>query len=197
MQIVTSELPREVRLFVWKRDEFRCRECGVGVGRRGCKPQTHHIVPRANGGSDDPENLITLCFPCHATKVGHLQMLGQAPPELLTDFVKYWTWDLATNLLGWAEAMDPRKFPVQAIRENLLVWRRYLDLILAHADQVIEDRSAHVVSGEFEIDDGPVRPVDRVLLGVERSWFADLVSKYLDGEIVEAKRQWRTQLRDE
>jgi hypothetical protein len=25
----------------------------------------HHLVPRANGGSEEPENLVTLCAECH------------------------------------------------------------------------------------------------------------------------------------
>jgi hypothetical protein len=28
--------------------------------------EEHHIVPRRHGGSDDPENLVTLCANCHS-----------------------------------------------------------------------------------------------------------------------------------
>jgi len=28
--------------------------------------QSHHIVPRRHGGSDDSENIVTLCANCHA-----------------------------------------------------------------------------------------------------------------------------------
>lgn len=27
--------------------------------------QTHHVVPRRHGGTDNPENLVTLCASCH------------------------------------------------------------------------------------------------------------------------------------
>ena len=87
MDTPESAIPREVQLFVWRRDQFRCGECGVAVGgRHGCKPQTHHMVPKAAGGTDDPSNLITLCFPCHATKPspGHLQLLDIEFLELRT-----------------------------------------------------------------------------------------------------------------
>lgn len=182
---------------VWRRDHFRCQECGVAVGGRGCKPQTHHIVPREAGGTDDPANLVTLCFPCHATKAsfGHRQLLAEMPPELLTDFIKHWTWDLATNLLGAAEAMDPRQFPAQAVLANLHTWRRYLDLIISEAERVEEERSIHVRDGDqLELMGGDSRGLPAVLLGVEKAWFADVMQRYLDGEIAESKRQWRTAL---
>lgn len=46
-----------------ERDEFTCRKCG----REGDSQQlhAHHIHPEAAGGSDDLENLVTLCGHCH------------------------------------------------------------------------------------------------------------------------------------
>ena len=46
--------------------------------------EEHHIIPRRHGGSDDPENLVTLCANCH-TAVEKLyddnvfRQLGAAP----------------------------------------------------------------------------------------------------------------------
>jgi len=34
--------------------------------------QHHHLVPRANGGTDDETNLITLCVGCHGKAHGHV-----------------------------------------------------------------------------------------------------------------------------
>lgn len=39
-----------------------CFICGEDSQER---LQTHHIVPRRYGGSDNPENLVTLCAGCH------------------------------------------------------------------------------------------------------------------------------------
>lgn len=72
------------------RDQFKCRFCNdgrVGTGPDGTiwrsesrgesssdKPKqeiagrylvVHHIVPRSNGGRNELENLITLCYKCH------------------------------------------------------------------------------------------------------------------------------------
>ena len=46
---------------ILKRDRYRC----VGCGNTRLL-QVHHIIPVSAGGSDDPSNLITLCFDCHA-----------------------------------------------------------------------------------------------------------------------------------
>lgn len=82
------ETKRRIRL----RDKFRCGLCPAGGstaldgaevwrrrdGRTLKRPpgkstqataarrlEVHHVVPRANGGSNDPANLITLCPACH------------------------------------------------------------------------------------------------------------------------------------
>lgn len=55
---------RELRKACLQRDHYKCYRCekksysGKGLG-------THHILPRALGGSDDITNLITLCHKCH------------------------------------------------------------------------------------------------------------------------------------
>ena len=48
---------------VLHRDGYTCQCC---KGRRkDAKLEVHHIVYRSNGGSDDADNLITLCHTCH------------------------------------------------------------------------------------------------------------------------------------
>jgi len=83
----TSEM---VRRLVWdrmkaavlRRDRYCCQECGEDFGKRRRKVfdrslrrgrggycweslEVHHIIPRAQGGSDHPGNLKTLCPACH------------------------------------------------------------------------------------------------------------------------------------
>lgn len=46
---------------VLSRDNYTCKCCKSKKGTM----EVHHIVYRSNGGSDDAENLVTLCEKCH------------------------------------------------------------------------------------------------------------------------------------
>jgi len=51
-----------------ERDDNRCRRCGTSedeLRKVGSHLTVHHIVPRKEGGSNWPSNLITLCIICH------------------------------------------------------------------------------------------------------------------------------------
>ena len=50
-----------VKAFILDRDGFTCQHCKTKKG----KLHVHHIIFRSNGGTDSPENLITLCEGCH------------------------------------------------------------------------------------------------------------------------------------
>lgn len=45
------------------RDNYTCQYCRGK--HKDSKLETHHIIYKSNGGSDDAENLITLCHTCH------------------------------------------------------------------------------------------------------------------------------------
>lgn len=55
-------ISEETKHRVWCRDAGRCVWCG----RRGAYvfPEAHYI-PRSKGGLGIPENILTLCRPCH------------------------------------------------------------------------------------------------------------------------------------
>ena len=77
----TSTIPPRIRREVLTRDRHCCR-------RNGCEHtrylHLHHLVPRAKGGGNDAENLVTLCTACHDLwhqKGGDLQMMLTAAPQ--------------------------------------------------------------------------------------------------------------------
>lgn len=51
------------KAFVLSRDNYKCQHCKEKS--KNSKLEVHHIVYRSNGGSDEQENLITLCGSCH------------------------------------------------------------------------------------------------------------------------------------
>lgn len=56
------DIPDRVRLAVLDRDNHQCQNCGTGGDNR---LQLHHVIYRSQGGSNEQENLVTLCFRCH------------------------------------------------------------------------------------------------------------------------------------
>lgn len=54
---------KTTRRKVFKRDNNRCLNCGSDVDLT-----VDHILPKAKGGTDDMENLQTLCLTCNSVK---------------------------------------------------------------------------------------------------------------------------------
>ncbi len=57
-----ATIPPAIRQRVLSRDHHRCRAPGC---RNTHYLEVHHIRPRERGGSNRPENLVTLCSSCH------------------------------------------------------------------------------------------------------------------------------------
>ena len=47
--------------FINERDGYECKHCGSGN-----RLAVHHITPLSSYGTNDPDNLITLCYICHS-----------------------------------------------------------------------------------------------------------------------------------
>ncbi len=59
-----------LRRAVWLRAERRCQACGRALRLRSI--QAHHVKPLIEQGSDELDNLVCLCVPCHTvTYAGH------------------------------------------------------------------------------------------------------------------------------
>ena len=75
--MISASIPNETRKAVYRRDGFACALCGDTR-----RLQIHHVIPRSEGGSDDPMNLICLCMWCHADAHGH--SLRDPKPDWIT-----------------------------------------------------------------------------------------------------------------
>jgi len=72
----TRSIPRAVRRHVLSRDHHTCRIPGC---RNSSCVEVHHIVPRAEGGSNDAQNLVVTCSIHHsAVHDGRLLVSGSA-----------------------------------------------------------------------------------------------------------------------
>jgi 5-methylcytosine-specific restriction endonuclease McrA len=60
---VRKNISASVRTQVMERDMYRCVTCKSHISL-----QIDHIHPHSKGGSDEPDNLQTLCGPCNNRK---------------------------------------------------------------------------------------------------------------------------------
>lgn len=64
---------RAKRLRIYERDGWTCIWCGRGVwSPHGHDPNLRatvdHVIPRAAGGTNDPQNLVTSCMQCNRAR---------------------------------------------------------------------------------------------------------------------------------
>ena len=57
----------KLRLTVLRRDRYICQPCQA-MGRVTPAGQVDHIKPKAQGGTDDADNLQAICADCHKAK---------------------------------------------------------------------------------------------------------------------------------
>ncbi|MGB3290949.1 MAG: HNH endonuclease [Burkholderiaceae bacterium] len=68
---------RRLRDLILKRDSGLCQAC-KRAGRVSIARHVDHIINKESGGTDDPENLESLCVPCHKTKTQEEARRGSA-----------------------------------------------------------------------------------------------------------------------
>lgn len=61
--IYREQIPEEVRMFVWRRDEGKCVKCGSQTNL-----EFDHIIPISKGGSNTERNIQLLCEKCNREK---------------------------------------------------------------------------------------------------------------------------------
>lgn len=61
-QTKATEIPKEVKLKVWERDNHQCILCGKNVPWNLANA---HFIPRGLGGLGIQENIFTACEDCH------------------------------------------------------------------------------------------------------------------------------------
>lgn len=77
-----QHIPKGLRHEVFVRDGFRCQECLRGR-EDGVKLEIDHIIPVAKGGTNDIDNLQTLCMECNRNKHTNEWIAGETDLEIL------------------------------------------------------------------------------------------------------------------
>jgi 5-methylcytosine-specific restriction endonuclease McrA len=71
---------KNTRRYIRSRDGDRCRICEASGAVQ--RMYTHHVVPRAQGGSDDVKNLMLVCQSCHGKLEREAQQAVEKPASV-------------------------------------------------------------------------------------------------------------------
>ncbi len=101
-------IPTHIRKAVRKRDGWACQRCGKSKGGAFYSlVDIHHIKPRALGGTNELENLITLCKPCHSLTEKGNRIRGFLEEREIVDQI---------NAIATAENVPPSEIVGRALR---------------------------------------------------------------------------------
>lgn len=64
-----------LRWQILERDKFTCQYCGRSAP--SVPLEVDHIIPRADGGTDQPDNLVCACWSCNRGKAAYFSMTKQ------------------------------------------------------------------------------------------------------------------------
>lgn len=106
---------KRLRFEIFARDGFTCKYCGR---QSDVVPlQIDHVLPVCQGGTNDPENLVTACADCNAGKSGK-RIIQHAPTE--QDRLR-----LAQERAEQAQAFSAAKDSMKArqeLRQSFIDW---------------------------------------------------------------------------
>lgn len=111
------------------RDDYKCQCCG----KRDCRLEVHHLLPRSMGGSDKLANLVTLCSDCHN--------LAHSTEEQLLVFQKKFG-RKAKDTLKYATQMNvlrhmlQREYPATIIKTEPKEWEK---IVVSKITEILVD----------------------------------------------------------
>ena len=125
-------IPRKLRHEVFKRDGYRCRECGASKDETSL--EIDHILPVAKGGTNDIDNLQTLCRECNRMKHTDEWVGGETDLEVAKNELKNLEKQLKDTEEGLKNALteDERidyKFKIMKLNERIPIVKNKLEAL--------------------------------------------------------------------
>lgn len=104
---------KRLRFEIFKRDGFRCRYCGANAV--ATLLHVDHVIAVAEGGGDDPENLVTACADCNLGKssvsLGDSRLQNPQPTDAMLEHAE----QMRAYLAAARELDEARDEIVQAV----------------------------------------------------------------------------------
>lgn len=175
---------RKLSRQIIRRDHATCQAvCGCTLTLT-----VHHIIPRSEGGSDDPANLITLCAACH-NEIEETDIRTSARVRI---FVPHWH-----ETVSWWETKPQQKPRAPVVRKLAKPERKmtkprgiHLRLDTQHVQIAApEPKTKQDVKPEVK----PGRSISEILMSLRKAYAPPTVT---DGEFSWVRREIMTRLLD-
>ena len=141
------------------RDKYACQYCGA----KNTRLEVHHIVFRSQGGSDDLDNLITLCKKCHHDlHKGEIKLRAKRKKKLSLKHATQMSTIRCMLLRHYPKAIETFGYVTKANREqSKLNKEHYNDAITIACGCIPEPkvlsylyRKKHVSKGDYQLCKG-------------------------------------------
>ena len=103
------------RSAILHRDNYTCQCCG----KKNCRLEVHHIKFRSDGGTDDEENLITLCKDCHKGVHAGTVELNKKPKKMRLKYATHMSIIRSRLLKAYPDAIETFGFVTSENRNHL------------------------------------------------------------------------------
>ena len=152
---------------VLHRDNYTCQCCG----KKNCRLEVHHIRFRSNGGTDDEENLITLCEDCHKGVHAGTIVLNKKPKKMNLKHATHMSIIRSQLLKKYPDAIETFGFVTSENRNHLKLKKdHYIDACVI-ASGGLEFKELEVIfykdrvsKGDYQLTKG-IRGEQRLPIG--------------------------------
>lgn len=149
------------------RDNYICQICG----KKNIRLEVHHIIFRSQGGTNDENNLITLCEDCHSGIHNGKIVLTKKPKKLNLKYATHMSIIRSQLLKVYPEAIETFGFVTKTNRENLILPKdHYIDAcVIASGGKIFElndtiYQKRRVAKGDYQLTKG-VRGEQKIPVG--------------------------------
>ena len=155
------------RSAILHRDNYTCQCCG----KKNCRLEVHHIRFRSNGGTDDEENLITLCEDCHKGVHAGTIVLNKKPKKMNLKHATHMSIIRSQLLKKYPDAIETFGFVTSENRNHLKLEKdHYIDACVI-ASGGLEFKELEVIfykdrvsKGDYQLTKG-IRGEQRLPIG--------------------------------
>ena len=139
------------------RDNYTCQCCG----KKNIRLEVHHIIYRSNGGTNDENNLITLCENCHSKVHDGKLTINKKPKKLNLKYATHMNIIRSQLLKYYPEAIETFGFVTKENRNHLSLPKdHYIDAcVVASGGQLFKLNNEifykrRVAKGDYQLTKG-------------------------------------------